>query len=411
MQNAAHRGPIDGLWACLPERSGRGGNNPLNRALLDLHRVQKMPEFWEAARRLLHAALPSIDFVCLCVRPFAITPATVFCERAPFTSDTEFRRFQAMNPMQSYLATHAGATIVRMSDVVAGRALVRSEFYREFMRPKEDRYIAYLNFWNTDLFQGQIGLHRRRGGEDFSAAEVALLEELYPHLDAMLRRIVHLDAERAARLSLENLVAILPVATMLLDWELKLVAGNGRASELCAYWNLEGEGAAPDNAGDSISLPPGVVAYCQSFKGVWNPRRGREYPLGGANGVYVSHPHQAKLRASIKILQHDAAPLSMPMFLVRIEDDCRPLAVSPSSLEAIARLSVREREVALLVSEGCSNEEVARQLGKSVLTVKKQLRSIYQKLNVSNRGRLTARLHEDRSPREQSNPPLRSHLA
>jgi len=46
--------------------------------------------------------------------------------------------------------------------------------------------------------------------------------------------------------------------------------------------------------------------------------------------------------------------------------------------------------VAQLVCQGLSNDEVARGLHKSVLTVKRQLRSIYQKLDVASRGRLTA---------------------
>jgi len=58
----------------------------------------------------------------------------------------------------------------------------------------------------------------------------------------------------------------------------------------------------------------------------------------------------------------------------------------------VARLSLREREVAMLVGQGCSNDEAALRLGKSVLTVKKQMRSIYEKLGIENRGRLIALL-------------------
>jgi DNA-binding CsgD family transcriptional regulator len=103
----------------------------------------------------------------------------------------------------------------------------------------------------------------------------------------------------------------------------------------------------------------------------------------------------AGLRAVLNLLQLDAAPLSMPLFLVRLEHleaPRGPSAGGADPLPAIARLSPREREVALLVGQGCSNEEVAHRLGKSVLTVKKQLRSVYGKLDLPTRGRLIALL-------------------
>ena len=77
-------------------------------------------------------------------------------------------------------------------------------------------------------------------------------------------------------------------------------------------------------------------------------------------------------------------------FLVRFEaEEGRRGMGTGGNLE---RLSKCEREVARLVAEGCSNDEVARRLGKSVLTVKKQLRAIYQKLGVPTRARLGALL-------------------
>ena len=53
-------------------------------------------------------------------------------------------------------------------------------------------------------------------------------------------------------------------------------------------------------------------------------------------------------------------------------------------------LTVREREVVLLVAEGLSNKEVARKLKVSEGTVKIHLHNIYQKLEVTNRTALAA---------------------
>lgn len=53
-------------------------------------------------------------------------------------------------------------------------------------------------------------------------------------------------------------------------------------------------------------------------------------------------------------------------------------------------LTVREREVMLLVAEGLSNKEVARRLKLSEGTVKIHLHNIYQKVGVTNRTSLAA---------------------
>jgi DNA-binding NarL/FixJ family response regulator len=56
-------------------------------------------------------------------------------------------------------------------------------------------------------------------------------------------------------------------------------------------------------------------------------------------------------------------------------------------------LSPREREIALLVAEGLSNKEVARQLGLSDGTVKICLHTIFQKLGARNRYSLIVQKH------------------
>jgi DNA-binding NarL/FixJ family response regulator len=50
-------------------------------------------------------------------------------------------------------------------------------------------------------------------------------------------------------------------------------------------------------------------------------------------------------------------------------------------------VSPGRRAVAVLIGQGCCHEENARHLSQSVLTVKKQRRSIDGKLEITNRGR------------------------
>ena len=65
----------------------------------------------------------------------------------------------------------------------------------------------------------------------------------------------------------------------------------------------------------------------------------------------------------------------------------RPGAESRPSLE---QLSAREHEIAILISEGLSNKEIARRLLLTEGTVKIHLHNIYSKLEVRNRAALAA---------------------
>jgi DNA-binding CsgD family transcriptional regulator len=373
----------------------RRGGADLDQALLELHATQEMEDFWAAARKVLHTALP-LHFICMCLRPFALMANTVFRERAPFASEEEFRRFQEVSPVAAHLAALPGTTLVRISDLLCDAELMSTEFYRRFMLPHEDRYFACLNFWHGSLFQGLIGLHRTSAQHDFTDAEMALLNQLHPHFDTALQRILSLHRERAVRLSLEKLLVNLPIATVLLDWDMRVTSRNHSAVELCALWNLGPERATREKHPKHFQLPAPVQAFCEDFKARWNPCLHRSCELTSPSGVYFTHPAQPGLRASVNLLQLDAAPLSMPMFLVRIEDHRATIDADnrqEASIGLLSRLSQREREVAQLVGQGLSNNEVARQLRKSVLTVKRQLRSIFQKLDVPSRGRLAALLH------------------
>lgn len=63
-----------------------------------------------------------------------------------------------------------------------------------------------------------------------------------------------------------------------------------------------------------------------------------------------------------------------------------PAPIAPETL------TCAEREIAELVLDGLSNREIAARRGASAKTVANQLRRIYQKLGISSRFELTARI-------------------
>ncbi len=200
----------------------------LEPTLLGLNAADNMQAFWEATKALLHVALP-IEFCCLCLRPFMVMPPTVFREHAPFADDADFQHFQQLCPFSAYIDRHPGARVIRLSDIIATSRLVKTEFFRAFMRPSGDRYQAYIILWESDVFQGLVGLHRKIQQRDFTDTEVHLLEKLYPHFQNAAQRLLRSHRDKARRISLEILLRRLPIATIILDWDLKVTYRNGAA--------------------------------------------------------------------------------------------------------------------------------------------------------------------------------------
>ena len=57
-------------------------------------------------------------------------------------------------------------------------------------------------------------------------------------------------------------------------------------------------------------------------------------------------------------------------------------------------LSGRERDVLALLSEGCTNKEVAQRLGVAPETIKSHIKQIFQKLAVARRSHAVSRGHD-----------------
>ncbi|MDF2680308.1 MAG: hypothetical protein K0R47_1498, partial [Brevibacillus sp.] len=82
---------------------------------------------------------------------------------------------------------------------------------------------------------------------------------------------------------------------------------------------------------------------------------------------------------------------------LRLEKEAPPSPAPPASpgiggTMDTSRLTVREQEVAALVLEGLTNAEIASRLFLSEVTVKKHLKSIFEKMDVSNRTQLVKKM-------------------
>jgi DNA-binding CsgD family transcriptional regulator/PAS domain-containing protein len=377
----------------------------LKPALAKVEAAQKAEDLWQSARNLLRLALP-FEFCCLNYYPFLATAPMLFRERYPFASIQEFQRFCQVAPFTPYLQANPGVRYARLSDIIEEPELLSSCYYREFMRPSRSRYETCLFFWDGTLFEGLVGLHRASRHGDFSDAEISLLLQFYSDFHNALRRVLQVHREKAMRSSLELLLDQLPLATIVLDWNLRVTYQNRAAEEMEILWNLGPLAARSLKSKRSFNLPLEILQSCHTLKNIGYHCDTHPLQLSNANKLVVLHQSLPGLRATVNLLQMEAAPLSLPMFLVRLENRENCLGESQDDRTAdrlvlFSSLSWSEQRVASLASRGFRNSEIAERLNKSILTVKKQLQSVYRKLDVPGRSRLIALLAASRSLEEK----------
>lgn len=186
---------------------------------------------------------------------------------------------------------------------------------------------------------------------------------------------------------LDHVLAMLedvPVGLLLLDAGGRPLWFNDEAARACAVWNHGERHAAALRARSAFRVPEPLIAACLELHADLAPAQ-----------VKVVSDNSRGLHARIK--RHTAAGEGAPAFHIQL-DYRRPRGdrdrqLSPGAVALLARLTEREREVAMRVREGLRTAEIAAELRRSPLTIKTQLAAIFGKLNVRGRTRVAALLN------------------
>jgi DNA-binding CsgD family transcriptional regulator len=356
----------------------------LEKTLLSLHAAMDVGSFWEAVQQLLAVAIPN-RLIGLMLQPNPILPMI-----ARWTLPVPDGFFTA-EPLENYIAAQQPQKFVRISDLFSNRSsLMKSGFYRRYMAPQKCAYGVCLFFWKSERLICVIAIMRKATQGDLSPAEMKLLQQLYPQFLTALCRLRSLEREHSVRMDFEEFLSRLPLPTILLQWNLKPIHQNQAARDFCAVWEKGPEDAQLMNA--SSPIPPEILDRCRLLKQQWADAQRPVAPLPGFKEEHVHHPRSPHLRATVHLKQLSSAGVALPHFLIECED-LRSFAApragpARSRLPHLVRLTRREQEIARLVCEGRSNQEVADNACLSLPMVKKHLHAVFRKLEVPSRSRL-----------------------
>jgi len=356
----------------------------LEKPLLCLHAAMNLGSFWKAIQQLLGAAIPN-RLIGLMLQPNPILPM-IARWTLPMPDG-----FFAAEPLKSYVAAHPRQRFVRISDLFSNRSsLMKSAFYRRYMAPQKCVQGIGLFFWKRQRLICVIAIMRTATQGDLSPAEMKLLRQLYPQFLTVLCRLRSLEREHSVRMDFEEFLSRLPMPTILLRWNLKLIYQNWAAREFCAVWEKGPEEAKRTKA--TSPIPSEILDGCRLLKQKWAHAKRSNPPETGLKEEQVHHPRLPHLRATLHLKQLKSAGVARPHFLIECEglrrDAAPPAGPANSRLPHLVRLTRREQEVARLVCEGRSNQEIADDACLSLPMVKKHLHAVFWKLEVTSRSRL-----------------------
>ena len=388
----------------------------VHEPMLALHAALETDSRWKAVQALLRAAVPA-HRVTLFLGHLGMGEARVVLTDPPIARPADWyaERGKA-NPFTPYIEANRGIKFYRFEDVLPPhREWLRSDFYQRFAKEEGWNKGRSLLYWAQREVTAMFSLYRAPREKAFTAEDERVLHYLYPYIGTAITRVQKLHTERLARRSLEEFNKNLPVGLVLVTWDFKVEFANHEAQRQCLLWNHGARAARALNPRDAFALPPAVLAACHALGDAVRARNPKTLTPLPSDVAALAHPTQAELRAQVSVHNNTGSALARPRFLVVL--DTRPSATGAGrggegalretsgvpgggvvegagmdKFGPLRELSPREREIALLVCEGCSNAEIARRLSKSVLTIKTQLNSVFRKLGVNSRTRLMALL-------------------
>src|SRR4029077_7713369 len=199
-----------------------------------------------------------------------------------------------------------------------------------------------------------------------------LLQQIYPQFLSALRWLGSLERAHTVQAALEESLRCLPLPTIILRWNLRLVYQNRAARGFCTVWKKGLKEARLTKACSPV--PPEILDRCRQLKQQWARAKRPNAPPTLFKEERVRHPRSPHLRATIRVKQLNLAGIARPDFLIQCENlrrkDTSHAETPDSRLWYFVQLTGREQEVARLICDGQSNQEIADEAGLSLATVK-----------------------------------------
>jgi DNA-binding CsgD family transcriptional regulator len=360
--------------------------------VLNLHKAVDADTFWKYLQELLGAIFPHQSIIAALRATGDSPPVFYHSHHRSHHTSAWFTETLMIHPCYAYLMAHPGRPVLRLSEVLTPEVIDDHPFHRQVMVKEGWRHGLAFVFWKDGMIRALIPVNRSAEMEDFSDEDVAMAEWLHPQIEVALHRILDLCALVEDFSSLTSYVKDLPLPTLRLSWDLKLVYCNRAAREMLHEWTSGRDSGQKPPGSVRAKVPAALRLACAALKDKILAGDQPDWPpVKLPPPIRVDHPEGFPLTASIRPLLPGGGVLDNPCFWIHLEKQ-DSVSSAELNLSALKLLTPAERKVAELVVMGLTNEEIGEKIHRSLSTVKAHLHSAFAKLGVSNRASLIARL-------------------
>jgi DNA-binding CsgD family transcriptional regulator len=280
-------------------------------------------------------------------------------------------RHMSDHPLIRYFHDTPTDEIRTWTDLDPGRSYLKSALYHELYVPNGIRnQIAFLLPAPPGV---RIGLGISRDGPRFDRRERALLAELRPHLFHLFRLVSHAEARKQRDLALADD-----------GWSVVLVDRTGAVVESHPVAVAIGAAAGLDlRVGARLSDGP-------LWSAITGGLESRSLRLGS---VARTHLATGPAPVEVRLLRSSIGP---HVLWIR-----EPNRVTVHDAAALG-LTPRQAQIALLLADGLTNQQIGRRLEIAPGTVRKHLEAVFERLDVPTRAAAVGRLRSIVSPEPES---------
>jgi len=379
---------------CLGGTKDRNERVNLDRMLLNLHSAETPGALWKAVEPLALSLTGSVATM-LNLNVISFRPMHVWSTKDHHKrfDEAAFYRLMTNRHVPDFVARFPNQPVFSVDRMFASREEWQAtDFYKEFFAPFEwDDTCGFFFLKGGQPIAG-LALMRRAADGNYSEEEIAAVEWMRRHVEVACSRVVARVQMRALSAEMEARFGELFEPGLSLDWNLRVETANRSAGDMLREWGSTGD-IRRNGSESPVELPEPLHSALVALRSEIEGDLCRYEKTSDAIHREVCHPSKPELCAKISALLHPVSAHGLPMFHVSlIGPGASTAALSRGWTEAALVLSPAEKQVARLVCDGCSNGEIAKRLGKSSETVKRQVATIFSKLGVHSRNQLSAYL-------------------